>query len=137
LAKESIAVVNGADTAQTYGMMAGRAAEATNWGKEAHVFLREMEDGCPSTWYKDKPNPGFWAYDGWGMTTIWKEGEKDQQPMGEKAIVTSYCCVLTWCFVLHIFYRILLPMAIRDSAIASTPFAKRRLTKAGSNVLAD
>ena len=63
----------------------GRAFQYKDWAKDAHLFIRELEDGCPSTWYSDKKKPGFWAFDGWGMTTIWKEGQKDKQP-------SEYCC---------------------------------------------
>jgi hypothetical protein len=121
LTKDSIAAVNGADTAQTFGMMAGRKAEFKNWGKHAHLFVRELEDGCPSTWYADKSNPGFWAFDGWGMTTIWKEGEKDSQPMGkEQYVLSCNCTLIPFCS-----YRVLLPMAIRGKAIAQTPLTER------------
>ena len=75
--KEQIGVVFGEDTPEDRGSYKMRKRCLVDWAKVSQVFVRELEDGCPSEWKgQDGKEEGYWYYDGWGLTTDWRKGRK-------------------------------------------------------------
>ena len=101
-------------------MAFGRRNFFSRFGEHARLFIRELEDGCPDQWYASRGGKnGYWMFDGWGLTTIWRNGEKNMNekdhPWGGWPLLLSGVVL---CHYLHSFcsHRAVLPAARHPAA---------------------